>query len=531
MKRFAVVLGIVVVILIVLVVALPFFVDANQFRPRLEAEFTKALGRDVKLGNLALALYSGSVKASDLSIADDPKFSKVPFLTAKSLAVAVDLKELIFSKKLTITGIDIQQPDIALIQNTAGDWNFSSLGSKSAETHPADPPSNAAPLDVSAKLLKITDARISLERGGSAKPQALEKVNVEMTDFSPTSSFPFKFSANVQGGGQIALDGKAGPIDTDNAAATPLNANLKVDKLDLVHAGFIDAASGLAGLVSVTGTLTSEQNKYTINGDIKAEQLKLAKNGTPAKVPVDFNFALLHDAAAHQGTLSRGDIHVGKAQATLTGTYKLDANKATLNMKFVAPAMQIAELTEMLPPLAVELPRGSSLQGGTLNANFAVTGPEDKLDIKGTLGVKGTRLANFDLGSQMTSVAKLAGIKINPNTDFENISANVHDDAHGVDLQNISVVATDLGEISGAGTVSPTNILDFKMHAKLKSGGIFAAMASNVPFSIQGPATAPKFIPDMKGVAAESVKSFAKDPVKAEKAAEGIINMFRKKSN
>ena len=131
----------------------------------------------------------------------------------------------------------------------------------------------------------------------------------------------------------------------------------------------------------------------------------------------------------------------------------------------------------------------------------------------------------------MTSVAKLAGIKLNPNTDFENISVNVHDDASGVDLQNISVVATDLGEISGAGTVSPTDILDFKMHAKLKSGGIFSAMASNVPFSIQGPATAPKFIPDMKGVAAESVKSLAKDPVKAEKAAEGIINMFRKKSN
>ena len=326
MKRVVLILGIVAVVLIVVVVALPFFFDANQFRPRLEAEFTKALGRDVKLGNLALALYSGSVKASDLSIADDPKFSKVPFLTAKSLAVAVDLKELIFSKKLTITGIEVQQPDIALIQNTAGDWNFSSLGYEIGRDTTARPTaSNAPPPDLSVKLLKITDARISLQRGGKAKPQALDKVNVEMTDFSPSASFPFKFSANVQGGGQIALDGKAGPIDTNDAAATPLNANLKADKLDLVHDGFIDAASGLAGLVSVTGTLTSEQNKYTINGDIKAEQLKLAKNGTPAKVPVDFNLALLHDAAAHQGTLSRGDIQVGKAKAALTGTYKLDA--------------------------------------------------------------------------------------------------------------------------------------------------------------------------------------------------------------
>src|ERR1700733_11994944 len=136
MKRVAIVLGLVVVVLIAIVVALPFFIDANQSRPRLEAELSKVLGRDVKLGNLTLALYSGSVTAADLSIADDPKFSKVPFLSAKSLALAVDLKELIFSKKLVVTGIEIQQPDIALIQDTAGMWNFSSLGSQTAETKP-----------------------------------------------------------------------------------------------------------------------------------------------------------------------------------------------------------------------------------------------------------------------------------------------------------------------------------------------------------------------------------------------------------
>ena len=131
----------------------------------------------------------------------------------------------------------------------------------------------------------------------------------------------------------------------------------------------------------------------------------------------------------------------------------------------------------------------------------------------------------------MTTAAKMAGIKLRPNTDFENVSANVHDDAQGVDLQNISVIATDLGDISGAGTVSPTNVLDFKMHAKLKAGGAFAAMTPNVPFSIQGSATDPKFIPDMKGVATEEMKALVKDPVKAGKAAEGILNMFRKKTN
>ena len=89
---------------------------------------------------------------------------------------------------------------------------------------------------------------------------------------------------------------------------------------------------------------------------------------------MDFNFVLTHDATAHQGTLSAGDIRIGKAKAALTGIYKLDASRATLDMTLVAPAMEISQLTEILPALAVELPHGSSLQGGTLSANFVVTG-------------------------------------------------------------------------------------------------------------------------------------------------------------
>ena len=298
-------------------------------------------------------------------------------------------------------------------------------------------------------------------------------------------------------------------------------------------------ATGFGGLVSINGTLTSEQNMFDLQGDIKAEQLKLAKNGMPAKVPVDFNFTLRHDAAGHAGSLSHGDVLIGKAKASLTGTYKLQETQTLLNMKLAAPAMQVQELTAVLPALAVELPRGSSLQGGTLTANFVVAGPAEQLDIKGNLAVKGTRLANFDLGSRMTGVAKLAGINMNPNTDFENISADAHSNAQGVDVQNISVIAPSIGEIAGAGTVSPANVLDFKMHAKLKASGIFPPLASNVPFSIQGPATDPKFVPDIKGMAADKLKTLTAAPADVGKvagtdvgkAATGIMNMFKKKSN
>src|SRR5258706_12182194 len=105
MKRILRLTAIVVVLLLIVAAALPFLIDANQFRPRLEAELSKALGREVKVGNLKLSILSGGVSADDLSIADDPAFSRSPFVKAKSLSISVELWPLVFSRKLHVTGI------------------------------------------------------------------------------------------------------------------------------------------------------------------------------------------------------------------------------------------------------------------------------------------------------------------------------------------------------------------------------------------------------------------------------------------
>src|SRR5258708_14574874 len=103
MKRGLKILGIVVGVLIVIVIIVPFFIDANSFRPKLESELSGALGRQVKVGNLSLSLLSGSVTADDISIADDPAFAKTPFRQPKSLTSGRKLIPLIFSKTFHIT--------------------------------------------------------------------------------------------------------------------------------------------------------------------------------------------------------------------------------------------------------------------------------------------------------------------------------------------------------------------------------------------------------------------------------------------
>ncbi len=189
----------------------------------------------------------------------------------------------------------------------------------------------------------------------------------------------------------------------------------------------------------------------------------------------------------------------------------------------------------MLPALDIVLPQGSSLEGGTASANVTVDGDTDKLVADGSLAIQKTRLASFDLGSKMNTVAKLTGIKISPNTDFDNISAAFHTDQGGMKVEKISVIAPAIGELTGAGTVSPTNVLDFKMRANLHTGALLDIVNpsgnTSVPFSIQGTSADPKFVPDVKGliggIAEQKLKPLTNSDVGKE--ATGIIDLFKKK--
>ena len=125
-------------VLIVLLLVIPFFIPVNQFKPTIEEKASAALGRKVQLGNLSLSLIHGALTAEDLSIGDDPKFSPSPFLTAKSLSVGVEIMPLIFSKQLNVTDITIVEPQVTLLKNPAGEWNYSTIGGSSSATQKAE---------------------------------------------------------------------------------------------------------------------------------------------------------------------------------------------------------------------------------------------------------------------------------------------------------------------------------------------------------------------------------------------------------
>jgi AsmA protein len=544
MKRFLKIVAIVIAVLVVIAIAIPFFIDANTFRPKLEAELTDALGREVKVGNISLSLLSGGVTADNISIADDPQFSKAPFVQAKSLKVGVEMIPLIFSRTLNITQLTLDQPQISLVKSENGEkWNFSSLGGKNPSA-PAHTTENAAPKtspqtpaqssagggnpNLSVGKLNVTNGRLSVAKADSTEPQRVyDKVNVEVVNFSFNSSFPFTMSGNTPSGGTMKLSGTAGPINPTDAALTPLDAKIAVQKMNLAASGFIDPAAGIAGIADLDGTIVSDGHEAKINGTLKATNLQVVKKGAPAGRPVDVKFAVVHNLVREAGNLTQGDVSMGQAVAHLTGTYDAHGKVTVVNLKLVGDKMPVDDLEAMLPAVGVVLPPKATLKGGDLIVNVVSSGPVDKLVSTGSVKMENTKLANFNLGEKMgAAISALSGKNTGNDTTIQNFSSDVKMSPAGTEANNVNLTVPAIGVLTGAGTVSPSNELAFKMKADV--GGM------GVPFGIAGTTSNPKFTPDVKGIATGLLQGYLNNQGKGNNQQQqnpinSVVGLFGKK--
>ncbi len=349
----------------------------------------------------------------------------------------------------------------------------------------------------------------------SAKPVVYDNVNIEVTNFSFTSQFPFQLTAQLPQSGDVKISGKAGPISAEDAAKTPFETAVKVNNMNIGALGVIDPASGIAGLANFDGTLNSNGSQAKAIGVFTGTQLKFSPKGTPGPKTVVVKHTVDLDLDKQTGTITQGDVSIGKAQAHLTGTFQAQGDTEVLNMKLNAPNMPVDELEPMLPSMGIVVPSGSQLKGGTLSADLAIVGPLDKLVITGPVRLSNTKLANFDLGSKLGSLAAFAGKSVSsPDTTIQNASLNAHVAPEATNVDQINLNLPAIGVITGAGTVSPAGALAFKMLADLHGGmvgGLSKAVGTGngkggIPFAIEGTTSNPKFIPDMGAMVGGLVK-------------------------
>jgi AsmA protein len=527
--------------------AIPLFVDANTFRPMIESRLTAALSRKVTLGALSLSVMTGSLVANDLAIAEDPKFGQTPFFTAKQLRIGVEMKPLIFHKQLIVRSFEVDAPQIHLIRAEDGTWNFSTLSHGAGAQNTTQP---ATLPDFPVGLITIQDGNAKIETLPSQKnPQVYDHLNVKLENFSLAKAFPFTVSASLPGDGKVAVSGTVGPINPQDAASTAFDAQVTIEHLDPVAAGYVDPADGISMIAGLDAHIVSDGINVTSDGKVHAEHLILLKGGKAAPYPLDVRYQIRHSLQGNSGEVSDLALQTGAVAIHIKGTYQLAANVPVFDLKLLAQSVPIDGLQALMPAVGVKLPNGATLKGGTLSANFAIKGSPTDNVIVGSYEIKNTQLVGYNLGSKIVGIAAMGGIKTGDTTAITISRADMRIDKSGSRTTNIYSVLPALGESTGSGTVSPSGQLNFHLISKVTSAkglnkvgvniltklnstsaAAKPSKATGIPINITGTAENPVITADVNGLVkgnAAALKSKGNDVLNK----TGLSKLFGKKNN
>ncbi len=537
MKRKSVIILVLIVAVIAAVaIAVPLLINAERFRPTIEARLSAALARPVLIEKLSFSWLAGGISAQNVSIAEDPAFATKPFLTARALDVNVEVWPLLLHQQVLINSLALREPQVTLIQER-GRWNVASLGKSPAP--PAKAPAAPAPVAAESTLLLkklvVSDGRVLVRQPGVS--QTYTQVNLQATNVNSEAQVPFTLTALMPGNGKLKLDGAAGPLPRADATLTPVQANVSIERLDLGN--FLGKQAGVDGTLGLQAKLRMQRGTAHVEGTATVDNAVLAKGGSPLRRPLALDLIADYDLPGQKGRVTRGDLRLGKTTAKVTGDFTTRGAATVLDMGVAAPAVLSGDLQELLPALAVAMPGGVSLQGGTTALALNMEGPTDRLVTSGTVHMSDITLTGFNLGAKIKTVATLAGIETGSNTTVQSLDARLQVAPGGVRIDDLKTNVAGLGLITGAGTLSANKALNFNMVAHLSGkGGLLGGLVqaagvgqlSTLPFRIAGTTANPQFVPDVGAIIQARPNQVNQQQAPQQNPLGDVLNqIFRKK--
>ena len=503
-RTLLILLGSLVALLIVVALAIPMFLNADNFRARIESELSTSLGRKVTLGKLDLSVWSGSLVAQNATVSDDPSFSNEPFLQASLVKINVELIPLVLTRQVHITGFSIDTPKINLIRHANGTWNYSTIGSAQSSKKPSsDGASSVTGVTVGHVSVKNGQLSVATESapGAPATPKrTYDQVNIEAKNFSFNKQFPFTVSAHLPGDGQVTLNGNAGPINPSDASLTPFGAKLSVKHLDPVAAGFLEKSSGMSGTIQAIDVEATWNGKDLHVADLTVDtpNLNVVRTGTPTtaappKAP-DSNDML--------STLSADRLQVKNGTLSLS----------TAGQSKPAVYQQVnAEVTHLSPTasspfkLSAQVPGGGSLNAdgnlGPINYSEAAATPLNAHAVLNHID-----LASSGIVAPETGIHGIANADLRAISDGKTLNANISANAQSLQLAR-----------NGSPSAKPVNLtMTVNQNMQALTGQIQNATVSVGQAAIQiagtyqtsGPATAVNLKVTGQSLSIDEIQSF-----------------------
>lgn len=427
MRKLVGVLIALVVIVVILIFALPALVSVNQYHDKIQAELQQKLHRQVGLGDMRLKIVPLSIRVSDVSIGEDPKFNTgKPFATTQDLAVSVRLLPLL-RHDVELNSVELVNPKIELVRNAQGVWNFASLqgeqtpnpeqtpnatsakpsqapapsASKPSPTTPSTPASNQrSGEELSLAELKITDGQVAITDEQKHQSRAVyDHIDLALSNYAPDKPFDLSLAAHLPGQGDqyVKFDGTAGPLNSQNSMATHLDGRLKMNQVSLAGVEkFLNSPQlqQYDAIVSGDASVRNDNGDMSSVGNIQLNNVRV--NGVEIGYPIKADYNISDNLNSDVIKISKCDVNLGPTPISISGELNSHPTPAQLNVQVKASNASITELAKLVGAFGVAFNPGMQV-AGNLNTDIHAQGPTNEPALNGNLSAQNLVISGKDI--------------------------------------------------------------------------------------------------------------------------------------
>ncbi len=411
MRKLAIAVGVVVLLIIVAALVLPHVIDVNQYRGQIQAQVQKQLNRPVQLGEMSLSVVPLAVEIQNVSIGDDPGFrSNLPVAQVQRLNVSLKLLPLL-TRDVELQRLRLEHPTIELIRNGAGVWNFASFGQprpqppmnqvappKGAPAQAPAPPAAGQGNSFVLGELQIVDGQIAVTDLQKHQARAVyDHIDATLKDYAPGKPFSLDVAAHLPGNGSLKLTGNGGPISDAQMMSTPFKGTLRLDHVSVAGVRkFLNTPEleGTDAILTGSADFSSANGMMSGKGSLRAENTVI--HGVQVGYPITADFNLTDDLANDVVQISQGEIKLGSTPLSVSGSVNTRANPSVVDMNVHATNASIDEAARLASAFGVAFSPNTKISG-QLTANVHATGPTDHLAFTGNVSGRNLQITGKEI--------------------------------------------------------------------------------------------------------------------------------------
>ena len=272
----------ILVVLVLIVLALPYFLNVDRYRDTISSALAKQTGRKVTLGPIHARLFPGvGVSVSDLHISNPSNFPTGDLVGAEEIRVNVALSPLLHGI-IHVNSVDLVNPKLTVLTDSSGKNNYTFTPAEPAEKAPPKSGESSSMTLDQIDSINLTGAEIvmgSVIRGAIAPLADTKGINVTLHNFavSPMRMHDWQAESNLSSV-TLALSGWKDPIAFHTGKFT-----LAGGKLDAQFVADLATAADIKGTLSVPDFEHPQANFEMSSSQLDIDKLIAVAGGGPSE--------------------------------------------------------------------------------------------------------------------------------------------------------------------------------------------------------------------------------------------------------